>query len=561
VADNALTAQTNAQNFAATNTAQQIAAAIAPLVSAETATNIANGQLTANGVITGLAEVTVSPAGIANGLSKTKNNGLMFGPDTPGTVTGGLQEAINALIANGTNICGPIGGRIVIGPGTVMMTAAAGIVQPLSAPPAQGTNFNVIIEGAGQSASGILYVGSTNTDVLQFAGKNGGTGSLYLRDLFIASLRDMPNYLVNLYWPAKGEIANCWLGYWRIMTNGYGGGFSPPSVGGGYSYYDGSSPARLLCGVKIEGGGCDDILNIHDNDFLALAGGIMDDCDHLTVDNNMFLFCGNQSAYTNAGTASKPAMECSKLSFGGAIIFGDPNPHENAQMHGNYFYGGKYAYIVDMPNSGINGLVSYGDGFESQAYNTLISPQSRLTQYNPHGSGGYIPSSRVFNSSWLAGGAAYVIQSDDPNNYLGTVALNARDAVLSGFASVTISGTLKSGDGSGISKLQSSHLVGTVPLASLPANIPATNIVGLVPDSLISAAFLKTNGNGSGLTGITAAQVGADNSGAASAAYTAAIQYTANLISGGVTTNISVSVPGGGAVTLQFTNGILKGVQ
>jgi hypothetical protein len=529
-------------------------AAIAPLISATTATNIVtnivNGQLTANGVVMGLAEVTVSPAGIANGQSKINNNGMMFGPDTPGTVTGGLQEAISALTANGTNIYGPIGGRIVIGPGTVTMTAGAGMFHNYSYNP-PGTNFNLIIEGAGQSASGILYVGATNTDVLSFYGGNGGEGSVYLRDLFVSSTRDMPNYLVKFFYPAKGEVANCWLGYWPIMTNSYGGGFSPPSVGG--------TQATLLCGVKIDGGGTDDILNVHDNDFLGLAGGLMDDSDHLTVDNNMFLYCGNNPAYTNTGAPNQIAMENSKLSFGGAVIFGSPNPHLNTQLHGNYFYGGQYAYIVDVRNNGINGLVSYGDGFEAQQYNALISPQSRLTQYNPHGSFGSIPSSLVFNSSWEAGGAVYAIQSDDPNQYLGTVQLNASDAVLSGFTSLTVSGTLNVTDGSGINNLQSSHLVGTVPVASLPANIPAANLVGTIPDALISATFLKVNGNGSGLTGITATQVGADNNGAAAAAYLAATQHTATLISGGITTNLPVLVPGGGTNTLQFINGILKG--
>ncbi len=528
-ADNALTAQTNSQNFASTNTAQQIATAVLPLINATTATNIINGQLVANGVVMGFPEVTVSPSGLANGLSKTKNNGMMFGPDTPGTATGGLQEAINCLLANGTNIYGPIGGRVVIGPGTVMMTAPAGVFQRHSDvfnPP--GTNFNIIIQGAGQSASGILYVGTTNTDVLNFLGLNGGIGSAYLRDLFISSTRDMPNYLVKLFFPAKGEIANCWLGYWPIMIAGYGGGFTPPSIGG--------SQAALLCGVKIDGGGTDDILNIHDNDFLGLAGGVMDDCDHLTIDNNMFLYCGNRSGYTNTGSPNQIAMECSKLSFGGAIIFGSPNPHVNAQMHGNYFYGGNYAYIVDVSNGGINGLVSYGDGFEAQSFNTLISPQSRLTQYNPHGSSGAIPGSRVFNSSWEAGGAVYAIQADDPNKYIGTVLLNAQNAVLSGFNSLTISGTLNVADGSGISKLQSSRLVGAIPVASLPVNIPSANLTGQIPDGLISATFLKINGNGSGLTGLTASQ-----------------------ISDGLTTNLPVLVPGGGTRTLQFINGVLKG--
>ncbi len=49
---------------------------------------------------------TVSASGIANGLSAFANNGADYGPDTPGTTTSGIQEAMN-FIANtgGTVYC------------------------------------------------------------------------------------------------------------------------------------------------------------------------------------------------------------------------------------------------------------------------------------------------------------------------------------------------------------------------------------------------------------------------------------------------------------------------
>jgi len=45
--------------------------------------------------IKGKPYVTVSAKGIANGLSDIPNDGADFGPDTPGTQTSGIQEAIN----------------------------------------------------------------------------------------------------------------------------------------------------------------------------------------------------------------------------------------------------------------------------------------------------------------------------------------------------------------------------------------------------------------------------------------------------------------------------------
>lgn len=44
--------------------------------------------------------ITVSPYGIVNGGATTANNGAQYGPDTGGTVTCGIQEAINAAVTS-----------------------------------------------------------------------------------------------------------------------------------------------------------------------------------------------------------------------------------------------------------------------------------------------------------------------------------------------------------------------------------------------------------------------------------------------------------------------------
>ena len=46
--------------------------------------------------------VTVSPIGFSTAGVAAANNGADYGPDTSGTTTGGLQEAINALSSGGT---------------------------------------------------------------------------------------------------------------------------------------------------------------------------------------------------------------------------------------------------------------------------------------------------------------------------------------------------------------------------------------------------------------------------------------------------------------------------
>ncbi|MEM3860257.1 MAG: hypothetical protein QW478_12800 [Candidatus Micrarchaeaceae archaeon] len=51
-------------------------------------------------VLNGKPYVTVSAKGISNGLSNIPNDGADFGPDTPGTQTSGIQEAIEYVVNN-----------------------------------------------------------------------------------------------------------------------------------------------------------------------------------------------------------------------------------------------------------------------------------------------------------------------------------------------------------------------------------------------------------------------------------------------------------------------------
>lgn len=65
--------------------------------------------------IAGAPEVTVSPTGISSGFCNLANNGANFGPDTTGTVTGGIQEALNAIAATGGGTVNVLGGNFSIG--------------------------------------------------------------------------------------------------------------------------------------------------------------------------------------------------------------------------------------------------------------------------------------------------------------------------------------------------------------------------------------------------------------------------------------------------------------
>jgi hypothetical protein len=64
--------------------------------------------------IAGAPLVTVSPLGISNGFCNLANNGANFGPDTYGTSTSGIQEALNAVGGSGGGTVKVLGGSFVI---------------------------------------------------------------------------------------------------------------------------------------------------------------------------------------------------------------------------------------------------------------------------------------------------------------------------------------------------------------------------------------------------------------------------------------------------------------
>ena len=89
-------------------------------------------QGTASGTYVPLAAsgtVTISPKGIANGLATSSNNGAQFGPDTPGTTTSGIQEALTSIAGTG--------GKILLLNGAFTISSAISIT----------TDYSISIEG------------------------------------------------------------------------------------------------------------------------------------------------------------------------------------------------------------------------------------------------------------------------------------------------------------------------------------------------------------------------------------------------------------------------------
>ena len=105
------------------------------------------------GQILGAPYITVSSKGIANGLSVYKNDGAMFGPDTLGTKTVGIKEAILHCFDNN-------GGKVLlkIGIYSISSTSINEYGNLINIPPNSGNNsISITIEG---ETSGMGWLGT-----------------------------------------------------------------------------------------------------------------------------------------------------------------------------------------------------------------------------------------------------------------------------------------------------------------------------------------------------------------------------------------------------------------
>src|SRR5260221_8566099 len=171
-----------------------------------------------------LEVVTISPLGTNNSSVTTPNNGLMFGPDTPGTTTCGIQEAFNALTVS-TNY-GPYANGITMrfAPGYFFYTNA--LVFSNQYP------VTITLQGDGFVHGKLVYAGSgNNINCITFkSGVNWNAGSIskaqsiVLRDLGFSALWNTTNTLIKITNCASFNMQFCNLTSWEIMTNQSNGG-------------------------------------------------------------------------------------------------------------------------------------------------------------------------------------------------------------------------------------------------------------------------------------------------------------------------------------------------
>jgi len=369
----------------------------APFPAFAQASNILPGPAQKNA-----AAVTVSPIGISSG-SSLPNNGKMFGPDTTGTTTSGLQEAINSLPGS-SQLQG--GGRLDLAPGIFYTTSQLLLTNGT----ASTTNATWLLVGSGVNACGIVYTGTATNDVILVTsgpgGTNGGSSQLVMRDMFVASQLNAPTNLLHVTYWGKLEIDDCWFGYWNAMTNNKVFGFAgliPPSI-------QLSNYAPALVGVYLDYG-FDNIGVIRNCDFLSLATGLLVHSDHVRVEDNMFLFCGQGNTWPNTNQISLGAAMTCIASLGANNIW---------SFSHNHVYGCSAGYSVSgTPGNAIDDATSY----ESTTTAVMIAPDSRWTQINMSGTGG---------TNALISVNPFAIVSGLETNRIRTVNLNSDPVTFSG---------------------------------------------------------------------------------------------------------------------------------
>ena len=272
--------------------------------------------------INGKPYITVSSKGITNGLSTIPNNGADFGPDTVGTTTSGINEAINSLpLANTSAPYSSGGGKIVLEEGQYNITGT--ITIPNTNP------FNLTLEGAGLTNTVIIYGGTSDVVVTAYYNTSDGTSTgtlatgsdntlqLYVRNIgFVYNQGGTQAHIFNL-----GGINTGIFEYVLLTT--YNGIESTVGGNAGYGIDPGmvSTTPLGVVGVRLY---CTDNNNIefHQCQFITLAVGVDLTADHTKFFNNFFSTIGMYyDTTTSANVWSNVYGNTSWLEYGAAIYF------------------------------------------------------------------------------------------------------------------------------------------------------------------------------------------------------------------------------------------------
>lgn len=305
---------------------------------------------------------TVSSKGIVLGTSTVTNDGLMFGPDTPGTLTSGIQEAIDSLpkaLVLGT---GPGGGNVFLSPGIFMTYTNIHAITDRTA-------FALNMFGQGQFASGITYMGTSNMDVMTIGMREGyDQGTFELHDMWMASSIDSTNAIlkINSYSTngsfttfgaiGHGNIYDCMFMYWGAYGGVTGGTINFGVLFGGTDF-----SKHNLIPIDIDANFNNNI-TVYRCHFISV-NGVHWKSDHGSFFENSFVFCG--------AVNGRNGWPTNDIRSSGACVFIDEGPAGTLDNGNEPWYFGRNSYqtvnLVYCVNAKLNNraIISSDDNVEA----------------------------------------------------------------------------------------------------------------------------------------------------------------------------------------------------
>jgi hypothetical protein len=234
--------------------------------------------------------VGVSPRGLADGAA-LPNDGLPFGPDTPGTTTTGIEEAVNELMQVEEFGVVSGGGRIFLAPGVYNCTGQISI--PNDYP------FDLRIEGAGKAATMLVYSGSGSNDFVvtsrtTAAGQDAslqltlkGMGFYYVADTNKVSV-------MHLMYVNEVHFEDCIFASYQALRK----------TTAGLVYRSWTPTNKLgIVGLRIEGN-ANNKMDFYHCSWFGLGVGAWIEADHSSF-NDCFFGC--IGAYSTNGTQAATA--------------------------------------------------------------------------------------------------------------------------------------------------------------------------------------------------------------------------------------------------------------
>lgn len=308
--------------------------------------------------------VIVSSKGITNGTSTLINDGKPFGPDTPGTTTSGINEAINSLYQ--TNAFGPIsgGGNVYLSPGVFECTGQ--IVFPNDYP------FNVLLQGAGKAATSLIYSGTDSNSFITvsrtLAGTNDATLNLTMYDMGLYYVRDTNKVpIMDLQFVNELHCENLIFSSYQSLER----------TTAGLVYRSFTPTNRLgIVGLRIRGN-ANNKMDFYHCSWYGLAAGIWTEADHLSLNDCLFGCIGRYSTNNlESGAYGKGTLWTTSDGSQGHILTNGPAVYTEGDLSSKFelnllqcqFFTLRAAIAV-----GKNDVTCYNPIFEDVDYTSITS--------------------------------------------------------------------------------------------------------------------------------------------------------------------------------------------